>query len=239
MSADMNHSPTRTGTRPADIGARVYEALRSKAIHYQLRPGEHVNEVALAAELNVSRTPVREALNRLVSEGLMTLVPNKGFFREPLDIDLIRSLFELRSAVEVLSVKLFCARASDEELNALRKQWNAVKSISETLSPASIVEHDEAFHSAIARGSRNQEVIRILGDINSRIRFVRMVAMETRKLHKITFVEHDEILEALFRLDADGAGELMQRHIGLTLDDVTRIVKESVVRIYLGEEVEA
>ena len=112
--------------RPADTGARVYEILREKAITYNLRPGAHVNEAALAAELNVSRTPVRAALNRLASEGLMTVVPNKGFFRQPLDIDAVRSLFEVRMAMEILSVRLFCERASSEDIQTLRDDWSAI-----------------------------------------------------------------------------------------------------------------
>lgn len=229
----------RTRTRTAGTGSRVYEALRSKATHYELRPGEHVNEVALAAELNVSRTPVREALNRLVSEGLMTVVPNKGFFRKPLDIDLIRSLFEVRGALESLAVRLFCERAPPDDLDRLLVQWTAVKTIRTSLSPAGIVEHDEAFHLAIARGSGNQELERQIGDVNSRIRFMRQVAMETRTVRKITFVDHDAILTAMCARDAETAALLMGRHIGLTLDDVTRIVRETVIRIYLGQKAEA
>ena len=108
--------------RPADTGARVYEILREKAITYSLRPGAHVNEAALAAELKVSRTPVRAALNRMASEGLMTVIPNRGFFRQPLDIDAVRSLFEVRMAMEVLSVRLFCERASSQDIDALRAE---------------------------------------------------------------------------------------------------------------------
>ena len=226
-------------TRTAGTGSRVYEVLRMKATHYELRPGEHVNEVSLATELNVSRTPVREALNRLVSEGLMTLVPNKGFFRQPLDIDLIRSLFEVRGAIEGLAVRLFCERATADDLDGLLAQWTAVKEISTTLNSTGIVEHDEAFHCAIAKGSRNQEIERTLGDINSRIRFVRKIAMETPRVRKITFVEHDGILKALFERDGDKAAHLMGHHIRLTLADVTRIVRESVIRIYLGQKDDA
>jgi DNA-binding GntR family transcriptional regulator len=229
----------RSGIRPADTSARVYEALRNKAINYELRPGAHVNELALAAELNVSRTPVREALKRLESEGLVTVVPNKGFFRQPLDIELIRSLFEVRIAIEVSSVRLFCARASDEDLDRVRARWQAAKKSSVGAPPAIIVDTDEAFHIAIARGSKNQEIVRLLSDLNSRIRFVRTVAMETRALHNVTVADHDEILAALLARDPDRAAELMRRHIGLTLDDATGIVRESVIRIYLGEENEA
>jgi DNA-binding GntR family transcriptional regulator len=227
----------RSRTRPADTSARVYEALRKKVVDCELRPGAHVNELALAAELKVSRTPVREALRRLVSEGLVTVVPNKGFFRQPLDIELIHSLFEIRLALEVLSVRLFCNRASDRDLADLRAQWQAARAAGAGLAPADIVERDEAFHIAIARGARNQELVRLLGDLNSRIRFVRTVAMERRALRKVTVTDHDAITAALAARDADRAAELMTRHIGLTLEDAAGIVRDSVVRIYLREEV--
>jgi DNA-binding GntR family transcriptional regulator len=202
MNLQRGVSQLLTGT------ARVYEMLREKAINYELRPGAHVNEAALAAELHVSRTPVRAALNRLVGEGLMTVVPNEGFFREPLDIDTIRSLFEVRMAIELLSVRLFCERPS---------------------------EADEAFHLALARGSRNQEVLRLLGELNGRIRFVRTVAMERPTFRDGAFGEHDAIIDALAARDTPRATDLMTRHIRLTLDDVTVLVREMLVRIYLGD----
>jgi DNA-binding GntR family transcriptional regulator len=225
----------RPRPRPADTGARVYEMLREKAINYELRPGAHVNEAALAAELNVSRTPVRAALSRLVSEGLMTFVPNKGFFRQPLDIETIKSLFEVRMALEILSVRLFAERAHADQVDALRAFWRTTKPASRHAPPDTIVEADEAFHLALARGTRNQELVRLLGEMNGRIRFVRTVAMETPTFRDGAFVEHDAIIDAIAARDMAGAEDLMARHIRLTLDDVTVLVREMVVRIYLGE----
>jgi DNA-binding GntR family transcriptional regulator len=225
----------RAGARPADTTARVYDVLRERAINYDLRPGAHVNEAALAAELNVSRTPVRAALNRLASEGLMTIVPNKGFFRQPLDIEVVRSLFEVRMALEVLSVRLFCERASPEEIRALRDTWSRIKPKHAAAVPEIVVEADEAFHLAIARGSRNQELMRLLGELNARIRFIRSVAMERPRFRDDSFVDHHKIIDAIEARDAEVAADLMTRHIRLTLDDVTVLVREMVVRIYLGD----
>jgi DNA-binding GntR family transcriptional regulator len=222
--------------RPADTSARVYEILREKAITYNLRPGAHVNEAALAAELNVSRTPVRAALNRLASEGLMTVIPNKGFFRQPLDIDAVRSLFEVRMAIEVLSVQLFCERASSEDVRQLRDEWNRIRPKHAGAAPEAIVEADEAFHLALARGSRNPEVLRLVGELNARIRFIRTVAMERPRFRDGAFIEHHEIIDAIEARNAAAAAELMTGHIRLTLDDVTVLVREMVVRIYLGDE---
>jgi DNA-binding GntR family transcriptional regulator len=226
----------KSKTRPADTAARVYEVLRDKAITYNLRPGAHVNEAALAAELNVSRTPVRAALNRLASEGLMTVVPNKGFFRQPLDIDAVRSLFEVRMAIEVLSVRLFCERASSEDIQVLRDEWSRIKPKHAVAAPEAIVDADEAFHVALARGSRNPELSRLLGELNARIRFIRTVAMERPRFRDGAFIEHHEIIDAIEARDAEAAADLMTRHIRLTLDDVTVLVQEMVVRIYLGDK---
>lgn len=223
-------------SRPADTGLRVYEKLRQQAIEYGFRPGERVNEVKLAGELNVSRTPVRAALNRLVSEGLLTLVPNKGFYRQPIDIDAIRSLFELRGAIETMSVRLFCERGADEDIARLEKQWESFLQIRSQLAARQIVEHDEEFHEAIAEGSRNTEGLRFLRDINSRIRFLRVVALERDNCKTVTSVEHGQILAEIKARNTEEAVSLMSRHINLMLNDVTEIAREAVVRIYLGED---
>jgi DNA-binding GntR family transcriptional regulator len=235
----MHARPKAQGSakiRPADTSARVYEILREKAITYNLRPGAHVNEAALAAELNVSRTPVRAALNRLASEGLMTVVPNKGFFRQPLDIDAVRSLFEVRMAIEVLSVRLFCERAASDDIRQLRDKWNRIKPKHAGAAPEAIVAADEAFHIALAQGSRNPEALRLLGELNARIRFIRTVAMERPRFRDGAVIEHQEIIDAIEARDADSAADLMTQHIRLTLDDVTVLVREMVVRIYLGDK---
>ena len=233
---EEKRSATGSRSRPADTGLRVYEILRQQAIEYGFRPGERVNEVKLAAELNVSRTPVRAALNRLVSEGLLTLVPNKGFYRQPIDIDAIRSLFELRGAIETMSVRLFCERAAGDDIARLEQQWESFLQIRPQLAARQIVEHDEEFHESIAQGSRNAEALRFLRDINSRIRFLRVVALERDNCKTVTSVEHGQILAEMKARNTEEAVSLMSRHINLMLNDVTEIAREAVVRIYLGDD---
>src|SRR5690606_8809543 len=80
---------------------RVYEQIKSMAITYRFRPGERINEVDLARQLNVSRTPLREALNRLATEGFLTTAPNRGFFGRPLDTKAVFDLYEFRRCLEV------------------------------------------------------------------------------------------------------------------------------------------
>jgi DNA-binding GntR family transcriptional regulator len=225
-------SPKSTKRRAVSV-PRVHGALRELATRFELRPGEHVNEMALARRLGVSRTPVREALNRLVSEGLIDFVPNKGFYARPLDIDAIRHRFELRHGLEEYGVRLACRRASDADIAALREWWRAVKAGRDVLPLARVAALDEEFHERLMALAGNPEMARALRDCNARLAFVRAVAMENPRYRRITFVEHLEILAALARREEARAAELMARHIGITLDDVEHIAKESIARIFM------
>src|SRR5262245_39051463 len=91
------------------------------AVTYGFRPGERLNEVDLARQLHVSRTPLREALNRLVTEGFLTTRLNRGFFGRTLDPNEVFNLYEFRGAVEQAVVLVACERASKQELLALEE----------------------------------------------------------------------------------------------------------------------
>lgn len=238
MAASTASPRARAGRRQADIVGRVYEALHHKAVHFELRPGEHVNELALARELKVSRTPVREALNRLVSDSLMTFVPNKGFYRVPFDIGTVRSLFEVRSGLEMLALRLACTRASDAAIDALEEYWRGIKSISRKLRIPEIVQRDEAFHERLVALADNPELTRLVRETNARIRFMRLVAMEFRNYRQITFEDHLAIVESMRKRDTAGALARLERHIAVTLDDIERITKETIARIYLKKPAE-
>lgn len=212
---------------------RVHRIVQQRAIHYELRPGEHINEAALASELKVSRTPVREALNRLVSEGLITFVPNKGFYARPFDIANVRDLFEARSEIEATAVRLACKRAEDAAIDALAAFWAGIKARSGALSIGEIAAHDEAFHERLVALSGNEELVRIIKDINARIRFLRVVAMEFPHYRRITFDEHHAILAQIRKRQPVEGARKIERHIALTLDDVERIAKEGLARIYM------
>jgi DNA-binding GntR family transcriptional regulator len=79
---------------------RVYEQVKAMAISFELPPGGRVNELAIAKKMGVSRTPLREALNRLTGDGFLTLSPKQGFFRKPLSVREISDLYELREQIE-------------------------------------------------------------------------------------------------------------------------------------------
>lgn len=108
--------PKRSGLTVNEL----YEQLKEMAVLYTIRPGERVNELELAQRYEVSRTPLREALNRLVAENLFQFVPNRGFFARELHRQDIFDLFELRRSIESTATLLAVDRADVKDVRALR-----------------------------------------------------------------------------------------------------------------------
>lgn len=209
----------------------LYNKLKKMAVDFRIRPGERINEVALARELDASRTPLREALNRLVAERLIDFQPGKGFFCRPLDPETIHDLYEMREIIEAASVRLACKRGSSTDIATIKENLyaNGLSYIGKTVRE--VTAFDEAFHIDIARLSDNTELVRQLSQINERIRFVRWVDMSTRV--KATKNEHKQIMAAIEDRDANLATQLMQAHIEKRLDQIVIAVKESYSNIYM------
>lgn len=219
-------APKRAGLTVNDL----YEHLRQMAVLYTIRPGERVNELELAERFNVSRTPLREALNRLVAENLLTFVPNRGFFVRELHRQDVFDLYELRRSIEASAVSLACERAKDSEVKALRRFWKDVmKSKGQALAEHLVVK-DEEFHLRLAALSGNNEMVRALYGINARIHFVRWVDLEQRG-HD-AFAEHLQILEAIEARDAARCRELTETHITWRMEEITRVVQAGVVKLF-------
>jgi DNA-binding GntR family transcriptional regulator len=210
----------------------LYEALKEMAVNFRIRPGERINEVALARELDASRTPLREALNRLVAEQLLEFHPGKGFFCRELDAQSIFDLYELRSVLEEKAVRLTCARASDEDLARLRDNEYADGLLYAGRTIGEATAADEGFHLAIAKLSGNAEIARQIRQINERIRYIRWIDMAAAV--KRTKGEHKLIMDALQDKDADAAADLMRNHVVKRMDQIVASVREGFSNIYVA-----
>ncbi|TFZ02801.1 GntR family transcriptional regulator [Ramlibacter henchirensis] len=213
-----------------NIGLAVYEKLRVKAIGHDFLPGERLNEVELAREFGVSRTPLREALNRLTTEGFLRSIPGKGFFFRELDPKEIFDLYELRAAIEVAAVRLAVQRASTEDVNALAKMVEDA-SAQEDCEVSDLIAADEAFHSRLIALAGNSEMSRVVLNINARIQFVRWINVD--KLSKrATHKDHRAVIQALRQRDAEACAGLLQKHISRRLDEIIEATHRRIAQIY-------
>jgi DNA-binding GntR family transcriptional regulator len=211
---------------------RLYEAVKDMAITYRLKPGERLNEGELAKSLGASRTPLREALNRLNAEGFLTFEVGRGFFCREFRPREIFELYQLRSVLEQAAARLACELASDEEIDALARFIRETGPDDGGRSPEELVSLDEHFHEQLMAMVRNAEMLRVLRNVNARIKFFRWIDMEQRRAE--TQSEHGMILAALRERDAELAAERMGRHIERRLDQITAAIKEGYSRIYLS-----
>jgi DNA-binding GntR family transcriptional regulator len=222
-------------TRPARGAEQIYDRLKAMAITFAIRPDTRVNEVELSKALNVSRTPLREALNRLMVEGFLTRAPNRGFIGRSLDAKQIYDLYELRRALETSIVRMACERASDEDLVRLEEFVKSSIRRREKTDTAGLLALDEQFHERIAELTRNPEMVHSLKAINARIHFVRWLDM---KRH-YTQQDHLRIVRALRARDVATAVSLVEEHISRRLDQIVEVIRMGFAEIYTRDQIAA
>ncbi len=213
----------------------IYLQLKEMAVAFHLRPGDRLNEGALSRQLGVSRTPLREALNRLVAENLFVFRPGAGFFCRELDPQTIFDLFELREVIEVAAVRMACERATDAALGALGDALYATGIDVTGLTVAEACTRDEAFHLGIAELSGNAVLLVELQRINERIRFIRWTQMSLSRV-QVSKEEHKRIMAALVARDSDCAAAAVVKHISRRMDQVTQAVREGISNIYMDRD---
>jgi DNA-binding GntR family transcriptional regulator len=211
---------------------RIHRELRVMAITFRFFPGERLNEAIIAKELGVSRTPLREALNRLSAEGFLTFSVNQGFFRKPLDVKEIFDLYEFRQKMEMAAVRLAVERATDEQLIDLERfaQQSAENEADRTLKE--VISLDEEFHERLITLTDNIEMRNTLRNVNDRIQYVRWMDMDGRRSE--TQAQHKEIAQALRARDTEKCMRLMGEHIGHRLDQIIDNVERCYGRIYVS-----
>jgi DNA-binding GntR family transcriptional regulator len=213
------------------VVSRLYDRLYDMAVSFELKPGERINEVDLARRLGASRTPLREALNRLASEGFLRFETGRGFFCRNFQPKEILELYQIREALESFAVRAACENATEAQLAALDDFLDRTGPGEQGRSSAALVTLDEEFHETLMSYTGNAEMLKLLRNINARVRFVRWVRMEARRGR--TQQEHRMILEAIRLRDPEWANRLMAEHIDRRLDEIAAAVREAHARIFI------
>jgi GntR family transcriptional regulator, rspAB operon transcriptional repressor len=196
------------------LAERVYAALKQDIITGVLRPGQSVTENDLAAQYSASRTPVREVAVRLQEEGLIRIVPNRGYFVTQLTIQEMNDVFEYRAAIESACAELACAAALAPKVVAeMEAMANSHK---RNANFADFIAADTAFHVAIARLTQNSLMVRAVAQMRTRMERILFAAVDTidpKYYGEVPAREHSAILRAIRRSDASLARTLMHDHI--------------------------
>jgi len=214
---------------------RVYEEMRGLLVSHDLRPGDRVNEVELSKQFGVSRTPLREALNRLRSEGFLSFVPKRGYFCRHLNPKEVFDLFELRKAIEISGIKLAMLRVKDQQIDVLSRFLDDAEFGTAERTIEELARLDERFHERLLEVSGNTEMVRVLRNVNARIWPVRWTDWNESTRAK-SRADHRALLSALRSKDQDRAVEILDSHITRRIDQITAAIKERIARIYLSAQ---
>lgn len=228
-------------TKSASRSDGIYREVKEMAARFDFKPDERINESELSVRLKVSRTPLREALNRLASEGFLTYQSGQGFFCRSLNPLEIRNLYEARAAIEAEAVRLATARATDNALLDLERFITAARATYRPgTSPVELVRQDQNFHLNLARLSGNGELLKLLENINARIHYIRLIDLQAMSEQHggqaLDNVSHERIVAAMRARDGDEASRQVRVHIEERLDQVTNNVKRAFSLIYVPQE---
>ncbi len=199
----------------------VYVETRSRILRGMLAPGSAVNQEALAADLGVSITPLREALRRLEMEGLIRLEAHRTIVIAPLTSQELNEIYVVRMELDPLAARLAAANASESELDVIR-QLARQEAVSD---PVPQLERNRGFHRAVYSSSQNGALISILDQLWDRADRYRLILIREELVEGPTSQqEHIDIAEAVATRKAESAARLMRAHIERSHTRISDIV---------------
>jgi len=198
----------RLDPRP-NISSELAYRLRDMIFDGDLPGGSRINEVRLAAELGVSRTPLREALATLVAEGALDSIPRRGFFVRPLTRQEFEDIYPIRPLLDPEALRLSGIPDAERlrKLEELNKKIRAAKNHKQRMTL------DDAWHLELIADCPNQVLVDLIKLFMRRFRRYGLAFLRDREVLKTVNIEHQEILKALRRDDIAGACEWLRKNL--------------------------
>lgn len=198
---------------------KIYDILREKIVTLRLPPGEPLIEEKLAKRFKVSRTPIREVLNRLNHEGLVELIPQKGAFVARIGFTDAREIFQIREALEGIAAKISASRFTKEELDEFESALDT-----EDLEEAEKV--GRKLHQSIVQKAGNKRISGLIDMLRGQIERMYFFARNLPGREKRSLQEHREILQTLKMKNGELAEKVMRKHMVSTLRTVIESLGE-------------
>ena len=210
-----SHTSTVAGLTRADtLATQAYQAIRLALLHGRLRPDLFYSENSVAVMLGISRTPAREALRQLETEGLIEVLPQRGFRVRRISAPELVEFYDLRGMLESYVVRVLCHRLDERLLRSLRhileRQQLATDDVTDFISL------DEEFHLSMARMAGLQRTARIVASLRGVLWLMGTRVVDNPARRTDVIGEHEAILSALERRDGEAAADAVTHHIRAT-----------------------
>ena len=202
------------GRVAAPLRDQVLEVVRKGILDFQLKPGQRLIERELMESLGVSRATVREVVARLASEGLVTIIPQRGAIVTVLSVAEAADIYEMRVALEALAVERFIERATDEQVGRLRAVFGELEAVPTDADDNNArLRAKDAFYQVLLAGAASPPLTQMLTMLQDRVRLLRWTSLSAPGRPEESVREIRAVVEAIERRDTAAATEASATHI--------------------------
>lgn len=191
----------------------VFNTLREAILKGELKPGERLMELQLAAKLGVSRTPIREAIRMLEQEGLAVTIPRKGAEVAKMTEKDMEDVLQIREALDELAAKIACEQISEEQLEELVATMHEFEESTKTDNVKKISEADVKFHDIIYQSTGNPKLVNMLNNLREQMYRYRVEYLKEEQTRNLLVSEHEELVKAIREGDVQKAQDISFHHL--------------------------
>ena len=200
------------GTK-ASLREQAYDTLKRRILTCDLRPGEAVTVAELSGSLGIGRTPVTQAIDRLMLDGLVDVMPRKGVVVSPVSLDHLVEIIEVRLLNEVQAARWATRNVTAQQIQQMRDNIQMMHKAAQTREIADLIALDSAFHKLIAKSARNGIVAELLSNLHDRSLRFWTLSLRIPDRNNRVCEQHSAIVDALELGDADAAAQALIDHI--------------------------
>ena len=204
----------------------VFNTLREAILKGDLKPGERLMELQLAAKLGVSRTPIREAIRMLEQEGLAVTIPRKGAEVAKMTEKDMEDVLQIRLSLEALAVRLSCENITPAALQELKVAMEDFEEKTKSSQFVEMAKADVKFHEILYKASNNPKLQQLLSNLREQMYRYRVEYLKDAAIYPRLIEEHHRMYDALKEKDQKQAVAYVEKHLHNQAEAVKKIIRE-------------
>ncbi len=206
--------------RMKTIKEQVYEKLKSDVLNGIYKPGERIQELVIAKKLNVSRSPVREALKELIGEGLLVSVPNKSITVKKLSAKEIKDIFDFRNITEKYAIEKTIENIDERIIKKLESIKSEFIKLYQDNDLHRYCKVDSEFHNYLIKSSGNILLHQVVGNVMALIEQFRVISLSSNRRFEESIDEHVTIIDNILKKNKEAACTICSRHLDLAKEEI-------------------
>ena len=210
----------------------IFEVLQAQILDGEIRPGDRLKEAELATRFGISRTPVREALRRLETRGLLVHEAHKGMVVPQLEPGAVAELYAMREILDGAAAGLAAQHASDTEITAMQNQIARDRKIAD--HPEQLAASNRAFHLAIYRAAHNRFLLKAADSLSEALALLGPTTLAADGRGRQSIDEHEAIVHAITKREPEAAGDAARRHIRHAFETRLMLLDAQAIRQHNG-----